>query len=59
MKKLNKDYSIRTHVVTDMGNGGSFCNQCLYSFGGDPFIDFLICPGCKRTVVDHGIGDYL
>ena len=45
----------REHVVTDQGNGGSYCSHCRYSFGSDPSKEFDACPNCQYQIVEGDI----
>lgn len=43
----------REHVVTDQGNGGSYCSNCLHNLGSDPRNKYSRCPKCGlRLYID-------
>jgi len=52
---LEKKIAFREHLVTDMGNGGSYCSHCDYNLGPNPLIDYKECPGCGYTLIPGGI----
>jgi len=51
-KTLEEKVAYRNHVVTDMGNGASFCSNCDYNFGPDPLKSYKKCPGCDYKLKD-------
>jgi hypothetical protein len=45
----------REHVVTDQGNGGSYCDHCNYDLGSDAMRDYDSCPGCGYKLIEGSI----
>ena len=49
---LEEKIATREHIVTDMGNGGSYCSNCVYNFGPDPLKSYDNCPGCDYKIAE-------
>ncbi len=45
----------REHIATDQGNGGSYCSNCKYNLGSDPFKLYDKCPGCHYKLQEGSI----
>ena len=54
-KNLEEKIAFRSHIATDMGTGGSYCSNCRYYFGSDPFKEYNFCPGCGYKLKDGRI----
>lgn len=51
-ESLEEKIATREHVVTDQGNGGSYCSHCQYDLGNDPGIKYDKCPGCDYRLIE-------
>ncbi|MBU2576356.1 MAG: hypothetical protein KKF50_01405 [Nanoarchaeota archaeon] len=54
-ESLEKKVATREHIVTDQGNGGSFCSHCNYNLGSDPSRHYRKCPGCDYRLIEGGV----
>ena len=55
--KLEK-IAFREHLITDQGNGGSYCTNCKCDLGSDPCKNYDTCPGCGYKLVNGEIHPY-
>jgi len=49
-KGLEEKIAYREHIVTDMGNGSSYCSNCHYNFGPEASKHYESCPGCGYRI---------
>jgi len=54
-ENLEEKVATREHIVTDQGNGGSYCSNCEYNLGPDPAKEYEKCPECNYKLVEGGI----
>jgi len=54
-ESLEERVAKREHVVTDQGNGGSYCSNCNYYLGSDPSKEFKTCPECNYKLIEGNI----
>jgi len=45
----------REHVVSDQGNGRSYCGHCEKDLGSDPTVHFDRCPGCNYLLIEGDV----
>lgn len=51
-RDLEEMVATREHLVTDQGNGMSYCSNCQYNLGTDPSIVYKECPGCEYKLIE-------
>lgn len=54
-RSLEDKVAKREHIVTDQGNGGSYCDHCNYDLGPDPSVEYERCPKCNYRLVEGSI----
>jgi len=51
IESLEDKIATREHIVSDQGNGASYCSNCDYNFGSDFSKKYEVCPGCDYKLV--------
>jgi len=54
-KTLEEKVAFREHIATDMGNGGSYCSNCLFDLGPDPSKSYDKCPKCSYRLLEGSL----
>ena len=55
IKNLEEMVATREHIVTDQGNGSSYCSNCQYGLGSNPSKEYEKCPGCDYKFIEGGL----
>ncbi len=54
-QNLEEMVATREHIVTDQGNGMSYCSNCEYNLGSSALKVYEKCPECDYKLIEGGI----